>query len=286
MTDLTNDNRGGAAEESCEFEESQESRESREEPEDASGQSSGPETRKEDTSGQASGLETWEEDTIEGQASGPETWEEDDIDGQVPEIASERPVRDGEKDKKDNKDNKDKKGKKDPVREVASWVFTLSLAVIIALLIRSFVFIIVQVDGSSMRDTLHDENRLFVWRAGYTFGGEPQRGDIVICELKINGAPKVCVKRAIGLPGETISISKGYVYINGEKLEEPYISENRRKIEDMQPVTLGEDEYFVMGDNRIGSSDSRSVGPLKRDDILGKAVFKIWPFDEMGRIEE
>ena len=277
MTDLTNDNRGGAPEESCEFEESQESRESREEPEDASGQASGPETRKEDTS---------------GQASGPETWEVDDIDGQVPEIASERPVRDGEKYKKDNKDNKDKKdkkGKKDPVREVASWVFTLSLAVIIALLIRSFVFIIVQVDGSSMRDTLHDENRLFVWRAGYLFES-PQRGDIVICHYPRNvGTHKAkdnYVKRVIGLPGETVSISKGYVYINGDRLEEPYISENRRKIEDMQPVTLGEDEYFVMGDNRAGSSDSRSVGPLKRDDILGKAVFKIWPFDEMGRIEE
>lgn len=277
MTDLTNDNRGGAAEESCEFEESQESRESREEPEDASGQASGPETRKEDTS---------------GQASGPETWEVDDIDGQVPEIASERPVRDGEKYKKDNKDNKDKKdkkGKKDPVREVASWVFTLSLAVIIALLIRSFVFIIVQVDGSSMRDTLHDENRLFVWRAGYIFDS-PQRGDIVICHYPRNvGTHKAndnYVKRVIGLPGETVSISKGYVYINGDRLEEPYISENRRKIEDMQPVTLGEDEYFVMGDNRINSTDSRYVGPLKRDDILGKAVFKVWPFDEMGRIEE
>ena len=263
MTDLTNDNRGGAPEESCEFEESQESRESREEPEDTS-----------------------------GQASGPETWEEDDIDGQVPEIASERPGRDGEKykkDNKDNKDNKDKKGKKDPVREVASWVFTLSLAVIIALLIRSFVFIIVQVDGSSMRDTLHDENRLFVWRAGYIFDS-PQRGDIVICHYPRNvGTHKAndnYVKRVIGLPGETVSISKGYVYRNGDRLEEPYISENRRKIEDMQPVTLGEDEYFVMGDNRINSKDSRYVGPLKRDDILGKAVFKVWPFDEMGQIEE
>ena len=76
------------------------------------------------------------------------------------------------------------------------------------------------------------------------------------------------------------------MYINGDRLEEPYISENRRKIEDMQPVTLGEDEYFVMGDNRINSTDSRYVGPLKRDDILGKAVFKVWPFDEMGQIEE
>ncbi len=175
---------------------------------------------------------------------------------------------------------------KDTAREIASWVFTICMAVIAALLIRSFIFIIVQVDGSSMMNTLHNENRLFVWRAGYTFGGEPQRGDIVICELEINGVPKVCVKRVIGLPGEKIEIISGTVYINGEALEENYVAPERFKKEDnMQQITLGEDEYFVMGDNRSGSMDSRYVGPVKRGKIMGKALIKVWPFDEIGSIE-
>lgn len=180
------------------------------------------------------------------------------------------------------------KPKKPLHKEIASWVATICAAVLIALFIRSFVFLIVQVDGSSMLNTLHNDNRLFVWRAGYIFNA-PERGDIVICHYPDgkNGqyGDRHYVKRVIGLPGDTISIKEGYVYINGELLDEPYIAAERRSKETMGEYKLGEDEYFVMGDNRANSKDSRYVGPIDREQILGKAIYKIYPFDQMGSPE-
>ena len=178
---------------------------------------------------------------------------------------------------------------KDTVREIASWVFTICMAVIAALLIRSFIFIIVQVDGSSMMNTLHNENRLFVWRAGYTFGGQPQRGDIVICnypKTKDGGyldQKNTCyVKRVIGLPGDTVSIRQGTVYINGEALKESYLETERIDSQSMEAVVLEEGEYFLMGDNRSDSTDSRRMGAVERGKILGKAVGVVYPFTEFG----
>lgn len=180
------------------------------------------------------------------------------------------------------------KAKKPLYKEIASWVATICAAVLIALFIRSFVFLIVQVDGSSMLNTLHNDNRLFVWRAGYIFNA-PERGDIVICHYPDgkNGeyGERYYVKRVIGLPGDVISISEGMVYINGELLDEPYIADERRSKENMKEYKLGESEYFVMGDNRRNSKDSRYVGPIDQDQIIGKAIYKIYPFDEMGSPE-
>lgn len=176
-------------------------------------------------------------------------------------------------------------------KEVLSWVATLAIAVLVALLINRFVFIMVQVDGDSMLDTLHTENRLFTWRAGYIFG-QPQRGDVVICHYPdpatglYTDQTTNYVKRVVGLPGERVSIQNGIVYINGEQLAEAYLSPERLSFDDMQEITLGEDAFFVMGDNRINSTDSRVVGPIARSEILGKAILKVYPFDEIGTLVE
>ena len=155
-------------------------------------------------------------------------------------------------------------------REIAGWVLTLAFAALLALLINSFVFFFARVEGSSMLGTLKDGEVLFVWRAGYVFG-QPQRGDIVIChypKTKDGGyldQKNTCyVKRVIGLPGDTVSIRQGTVYINGEALKESYLETERIDSQSMEAVVLEEGEYFLMGDNRSDSTDSRRMGAVER----------------------
>lgn len=173
-------------------------------------------------------------------------------------------------------------------REIAGWVLTLAFAAVLALLINSFVFFFARVEGSSMLGTLKDGEVLFVWRAGYVFG-QPQRGDIVIChypKTKDGGyldQKNTCyVKRVIGLPGDTVSIRQGTVYINGEALKESYLETERTDSQSMEAVVLEEGEYFLMGDNRSDSTDSRRMGAVERGKILGKAVGVVYPFTEFG----
>lgn len=173
-------------------------------------------------------------------------------------------------------------------REIAGWVLTLAFAALLALLINSFVFFFARVEGSSMLGTLKDGEVLFVWRAGYVFG-QPQRGDIVICHYPetaeggyIDNKNTCYVKRVIGLPGDTVSIRQGTVYINGEALKESYLETERIDSQSMEAVVLEEGEYFLMGDNRSDSTDSRRMGAVERGKILGKAVGVVYPFTEFG----
>lgn len=173
-------------------------------------------------------------------------------------------------------------------REIAGWVLTLAFAALLALLINSFVFFFARVEGSSMLGTLKDGEVLFVWRAGYVFG-QPQRGDIVICHYPetaeggyLDQKNTCYVKRVIGLPGDTVSIRQGTVYINGEALKESYLETERIDSQSMEAVVLKEGEYFLMGDNRSDSTDSRRMGAVERGKILGKAVGVVYPFTEFG----
>lgn len=167
-------------------------------------------------------------------------------------------------------------------REILSWVIYLLIVVALTYFILHFVGQRTMVDGNSMYPTLEDGDNLIVEKLSYRFG-EPQRFDIIVFPYDDH---TYYIKRIIGLPGETVQIDEeGNIYIDGEILEEDYgaevISNPGRAA---QPVQLGEDEYFVMGDNRNNSKDSRTeeVGNIHRDDIVGRAWVRIWPLDQIG----
>ena len=153
-------------------------------------------------------------------------------------------------------------------------------------LVITFVGQRTEVEGASMENTLHNGDNLIVDKLSYRFH-DPERFDIIVFPFQYQ-ANTYYIKRIIGLPGETVQIMEdGSIYINGEKLEESY---GREVIQPetigraAEPSVLGEDEYFVMGDNRNNSSDSRTdiVGNIKREDIIGKAWLRIWPLSDFG----
>jgi signal peptidase I len=144
------------------------------------------------------------------------------------------------------------------------------------------------VHGPSMEPTFADNQYLIVSRVNYLFG-EPQRGDIIVFHNPGN-SDEDYIKRVIGLPGDVVDFRDGETYVNGERLDEPYINEPCSPSQCSSgdpPVTLGEDQYFVMGDNRNSSRDSRDIGPITRDRIVGEVVVRYWPpqdWDIVSRI--
>ena len=156
---------------------------------------------------------------------------------------------------------------------------TVAIAVVLAGLLRFFVIFPVRVDGPSMQPTLHTENVLLVEKLSLYFD-HIDRFDVVIVTYPDRDG--LYVKRVIGLPGETVSVQNGYVYIDGEKLEDPY-NPRGEMVRDMEPVTVPEDAVFVMGDNRNNSLDSTStaVGPIPKKNLQGVAVVCIWPVGEI-----
>lgn len=173
--------------------------------------------------------------------------------------------------------------KMDWKKELLSWVMYIGFVVVLTWFILTFVGQRTVVDGRSMNATLNDKDNLIVEKLSYRFS-DPERFDIIV--FPPYDTKEYYIKRIIGLPGETVQIDgEGNIYINGELLEEDYgletIKNPGRAIE---PVTLGEDEYFVLGDNRNNSVDSRDsrVGNIKRDAIIGRAWVRIWPLSDIG----
>lgn len=175
----------------------------------------------------------------------------------------------------------ERKPKKSVGREILEWVMVIVVAVAAALLIRTFIFEPVRVDGNSMLETLHDNEYMIVTKFQYLFG-DPERFDVVICHYPNRGNTNF-VKRAVGIPGDTVAMYSGTLYVNGEPIDEPYITHMANYT--MAETTLGEDEYFVLGDNRSSSNDSHIIGPLKRDQIVGKVQLVAWPFSDFRMIE-
>lgn len=171
------------------------------------------------------------------------------------------------------------------VKELLGWIVYIAIIIGLTWLIITFVGQRTRVSGHSMEATLHDGDNLIVDKLSYHFR-EPKRFEIIVFPYR-HKENTYYIKRIIGLPGETVQVKNGYVYINGEKLDENYGLE---VMEDAgiaaEPIELGEDEYFVLGDNRNHSSDSRdpSVGILHRDELIGRAWVRIWPLDSIGVI--
>ena len=190
---------------------------------------------------------------------------------------------------------KKEKKKKTVGQEVLSWILTLLAAVAIALLIRVFLFEPIRVDGQSMMNTLQDGELVLVTKPEYLLGNI-NRGDVVICRypnrsaqnsLNLGGSFEITftkhtlfVKRLIALPGDILEIQEGKVYVNGEYVDETDIDMYSQSTTSLGPVLLGEDQYFVMGDNRGNSNDSRRVGPITRDMIVGHVQRVLWPLNK------
>ena len=156
------------------------------------------------------------------------------------------------------------------IKEILPYV----LIIIAVILIRTFIITPVRVDGASMDQTLEDGQILLLYKLSNI-----DYGDIVVLDEKKEG--EIIIKRIIGMPGDTVSINDNTVYVNGEELEEDYAY---GETSDYEEITLGDDEYFILGDNRPISKDSRYFGPVKEDEIIGKVIFRLWPFNKFGII--
>lgn len=184
--------------------------------------------------------------------------------------------------------------------------FLLLAALLVAVLIKTFVVQPFYIPSGSMIPTLQVDDRVMVSKVNYLFGG-PERGDILVFENPY--APEVdesfpeavvrsvlealgirtsanddLIKRVVALGGETIEIRDNRLYIDGVELDEPYLQPGVA-MGDFGPRTIAPDELFVMGDNRNESSDGRVFGPIPADDVIGEAVFRIWPLDRLGGVD-
>ncbi len=168
------------------------------------------------------------------------------------------------------------------LREIKPWLRDILLAFFFAVLIVIFVVQPVKVEGTSMQPRLVDQERIFVNRFIYRFS-EIRRGDVVVFWYPRDRS-KSFIKRILGIPGDEVEIRRGSVYVNGTKIDEPYLDPQYRDQDSLGRRIVPPDRYFVLGDHRSSSNDSRNWGFVPGELIYGKAVFCYWPISRAGRV--
>lgn len=157
------------------------------------------------------------------------------------------------------------------IKEIIPYI----VIVLVVVLIRTFIITPVRVDGDSMKNTLKNGDILLLYKLGSI-----NRLDIIVLDEEKDN--EKIIKRVIGLPGETVAIKKGKIYINDKIIDDEYAY---GETSDYDKVTLEDDEYFILGDNRLISKDSRYFGPIKKSEIKGKIVFRVFPFTKIGTVQ-
>ena len=166
------------------------------------------------------------------------------------------------------------------IRSLRSWIVDLLVCVLVSFIIIVFVYQPVKVEGGSMEPGLEDQERIFINKLVYRFESI-ERGDIVVFRYP-RDTHKSFIKRVIGLPGDRIRISSGHVYVNDLELDEPYVPPDYLDARSYSDTVVPNNAYFLLGDHRNMSNDSREFGAVMRSYIYGKAVFGYWPMEKLG----
>jgi signal peptidase I len=166
------------------------------------------------------------------------------------------------------------------LRTLRTWMRDLILSILVSFFIIVFIYQPVKVEGGSMEPGLEDQERIVINKLVYRLESI-ERGDIIVFRYP-RDTRKSFIKRVIGLPGDHIHIAYGHVYVNDEQLPESYVPSDYLDAKSYSEIVVPRDSYFVLGDHRCASNDSREFGPIQRSYIYGKAVFGYWPMEKLG----